>query len=532
MHKGDLVTELTGSRDVSLLDSVPRDVMALILGKCLADPSLLVEPPAASAPAPKVDPPVGTAKFSLFKTRAPATAANAKIQVDTLTQQRLEKELRIMVAVNKRVAALASVCRAFARAAATEEVARQALLAARQRVPERVWYGAKMSDAFRAQYRVLLEHVREEKLQTDFRKLPSLMRSACSMAGPPPPERGPHPADPPSFATFAGLNWEELQRVQQRSKSLLDFLHAFRSFSVVISVETVLLRYRMFLKLQLTHPNVLLLPTGDILFAQMAHIFRTADYHADVASGAAVLARDPLCLSREEELLYNEASIATAHLWEATFGQPYLASGAVKQHAFFIHQTETSSKMRKWDNARYVPPPSYISAVGPIPTNGLAADLPEIRLTAADIQNDFKWTQELDSSFRKMRQQASKKLSMYDVTDERIIQHLSTCYQRFLFLCKTRPDLGRDLAPPVAIDLLWHAHQATPQLYEEETMRICGYRVSHQPWPEGNSELRPTSDAIKCAWKTAFDTEMEEDHWYTAPIALSGPPRARNLNPL
>jgi len=39
------------------------------------------------------------------------------------------------------------------------------------------------------------------------------------------------------------------------------------------------------LKLQQEHPNTLLLPTADILFAQLAHIFRTAAYHEDVKSG-------------------------------------------------------------------------------------------------------------------------------------------------------------------------------------------------------------------------------------------------------
>ncbi len=505
MQKGD-DAHAASVAGANCFDRVPRDVLAIIVGKCLASDPVVQAEQAVSDEQPAVS----RSKFSLFKKKAPPSPPPpSDISL-------VEREAFFMMAVSKCVASLASVCRAFARAAATEEVARQALLAARQRVPERVWYGAKMSDAFRAQYRLLQEHVREDKLQQIANQKPEY-GIACGMRAPPGhPE--PHPADPPSFEAFAGLNEMEMQRVQKRAESLLQFLRAFGSFAVGFKAEAALLRYRMFLKLQSDHPNTLLLPTADILFAQLTHIFRTADYHADVASGSVLLARDPLCLSREEEPLYNDACVATARLWESSYGELYFASDAVKQHAFFVHQVDKGPFTPKWLAARYVPPPAYVAAVGPAPTRKMT-DLPEIRLKAVDVRNDLKWMPELDISFRNICTQAYRKLGIFDSSDANVIQHLSLSYQRFLFLCKTRPDLGHDLAPPVALDLLWHAHQATPRLYEEETTRIVGFRVDHDPWPQGKSDLRPLSEQMKCAWKTAFQTDMEDDHWFGGPQA-------------
>ncbi len=486
MGNAGSVSEEARATEPDCFDRVPRDVLAIIVAMCF-DFGSQSEPARGGLPAPP--PPVQR------------------------TTDLLDKDVLRMVAVSKCVASLASVCRAFARAAATEVVARHALLAAGQRVPARVWYGAKMSDAFRAQYRLLLERLRQARLQERVKEKP-FVAVPCGMRAPAPPRPvRVHPVDPPSFAAFSGLNWEEMQRVQKRAESLLQFLRALESFSAGFSAEAALLRYRMFLKLQSDHPNTLLLPTADILFAQMAHIFRTADYHADVASGATALARDPLCLSDDEAFLYNEACVATARLWESSFGELYFAGDARRQHAFFIHQADMSPNERRWRDAKYVPPPAYVTAVGAAPKRQVNG-LPEIRLKTSDVQNDLKWMSELELSLRNIRSQAYERLNMNEVTDESVIRHLSTCYQRFLFLCKLHPDMGHDLAPPAAIDLLWHAHQATPRLYEEETTRIVGFRVDHDPWPDGTGRLRPLSNQMQCAWKTAFGTDMTEDHWY------------------
>ncbi len=150
-----------------------------------------------------------------------------------------------------------------------------------------------------------------------------------------------------------------------------------------------------------------------------------------------------------------------------------------------MHQTDKSPFDPKWIGAKYVEPPSYVGALGPHPKKQ-AADLPLIRLNETDVQNDLKWMPELISSFRDICSRASYRIGLFDVDDSAVIRHLSKSYVRFLFLCKTCPQLGHDLAPPVAIDLLWHAHEATPKLFEEETTQIVGFRIDHDPWPQGN----------------------------------------------
>ncbi len=89
-----------------------------------------------------------------------------------------------------------------------------------------------------------------------------------------------------------------------------------------------------FLKLRSAYPKALLLPTGDILFAELAHIFRTAAYHRDLGGN---IASDPLLLAAEERPLFNDAVRTTAALWRDTFGDgaPYLPTGMqVPEHKF------------------------------------------------------------------------------------------------------------------------------------------------------------------------------------------------------
>ena len=104
-------------------------------------------------------------------------------------------------------------------------------------------------------------------------------------------------------------------------------------------------------------------------------------------------------------------------------------------------------------------------------------------------------------------------MGMRNPSPSHVCRRLFDSYSRFLFLCKTRPELDHKLAPPVSIDLLWHAHQSTPQLYEAETVRVLGYRLDHDPWPVSD-KLRKVDDDFVCAWKSAFGTDLARDHLF------------------
>ncbi len=455
-------------------DKLPRDVLAMILCMCMQGETV--------------------SPLSIFGSSSAHLAA----------------EREAVRAVNKQVQALALVSRCFARAAATEGVARRALEVAELHVPARVWYGGSLREAFKAQWALKLEQARHQAKQEEVLARPTPM-VACGMRAP--HFRNPpmvHPEETPKFAQFAGLNSDEGRRVQQRAEQLVGFLRSFACFAESFKADAALLRYRMFLKLRQDHPNALLLPTADILFAELAHVFRTAAYHEDVKNGVP-MTQDPLQLSKSEEVLYNQAARGTAKLWQETYGEAYFAAIQAKEHEFFTHQEAISPFGGGWAEVPFQPPTSFVAAVGPSPRPS-RTPLPSINLTAKDLINDLQWMPELERSFGEMYGQAFKKLDMPDHKQLTFIAHLLKGYQRFLFLCKTRPDLAHDLAPPVAIDLLWHAHQSTPRLYLEETTRIVGFRLDHDPWPTEKKELRPLSEEFQCAWKTAFGRTIEQDH--------------------
>jgi hypothetical protein len=470
-------------------NKVPRDVLAMILSLCLAaeqDPKK--EQGSTLAPPPPPPPP-------------PSESASALLAV----------EREAVRAVNKRVQSLALVSRCFSRAAATDVVVRRALEVAGLHVPTRVWYGGSLQGVFRAQWALKLEQGRHQEKQDEALARP-FYAVPCGIG--PPPRQGPpvqmHPRETASFHQFAGLNDEEAARVQLRAQQLVNFLRSFSVFSAKFDAESALQRYRMFLELRQEHPNTLLLPTADILFAQLAHVFRTAAYHEDVKSGV-VMASDVLQLNKDEEAFYNQAARGTAKLWKETFGLDYFAEDSAKEHAFFAHQERPMGNA--WRQVPYQAPVSYVAAVGPRPKSSNVA-LPAVRLTASDLINDLKWMPELERSFSTLLGEAAGKLGMRNWTSEKVVAHLFKGYQRFLFLCKTRQDLANALAPPVAIDWLWHAHQSTPLLYAEETTRVVGSRLDHDPWPTEKKDFRPLSDEFKCAWKTAFGTTIEDDHWF------------------
>ncbi|KNC53392.1 uncharacterized protein AMSG_12212 [Thecamonas trahens ATCC 50062] len=79
-------------------------------------------------------------------------------------------------------------------------------------------------------------------------------------------------------------------------------------------------------------------------------------------------------------------------------------------------------------------------------------------------------------------------------------------YERFLFLAAKYPD-RRSTFISVAYDadLIWHAHQIFPSLYEQDMGRILGRAMAHVPWPDYTAEqhARNTSE-LHSVWTDEF----------------------------
>jgi hypothetical protein len=53
---------------------------------------------------------------------------------------------------------------------------------------------------------------------------------------------------------------------------------------------------------------------------------------------------------------------------------------------------------------------------------------------------------------------------------------------------KFPPQSGQFVHPTYAIDLIWHSHMLFPIEYYNDSKRIVGYFMDHEPWPKVSAE--------------------------------------------
>jgi hypothetical protein len=174
---------------------------------------------------------------------------------------------------------------------------------------------------------------------------------------------------------------------------LLSFLREFAAHNTNFAnpswAQIALLRYRMFLSMRVAHPTALLIPTSDILFAELSHVFRTDAYHSDL--GTTLMASDLLELPEGEGRLYNEAVKGTATLWAGMFPSVPFVEGDIPPWIPFKHEVVSYGRQNPF--CQYTKPLPYVPSVGSIP-NGVnvdTSDLPQIQLNAQDLLNDWQW---------------------------------------------------------------------------------------------------------------------------------------------
>lgn len=168
--------------------------------------------------------------------------------------------------------------------------------------------------------------------------------------------------------------------------------------------------------------------------------------------------------------------------------------------------------------------PAYYACMGPAPPAAVAAGLQGIvnlRITADDLSNDFKWMAEFETQFRAFAQQAYHLLGVYGGDNSvTMLRHAMPSYQRFLFLARHNPHVA--LSPPLYIDVLWHAHQLTPALYDAECKRVLGFVAEHCPW-SGRTGAEAVPFAVppetKMLWNDAFGTDICVDYRYLWPTS-------------
>ena len=147
--------------------------------------------------------------------------------------------------------------------------------------------------------------------------------------------------------------------------------------------ESAFNRYRMFLQLKRDNPSVWLVPTMDIEFCWLAHIFRTDAYIRDMTT-LNISPDQSLCLASYGEVAtFSEAVRATATLWKQTFGEnyPYLRPGT-RTHVTIWEPDEGFSEVRRNDPHAFFPRMGAAILTPPV-------GLPAVSITAQDIQADL-----------------------------------------------------------------------------------------------------------------------------------------------
>jgi hypothetical protein len=267
----------------------------------------------------------------------------------------------------------------------------------------------------------------------------------------------------------------------------------------------------MLVNLRKKYPNIILIPTADILYAELAHIFRTKEYYQDLDK--TLQNPNPLKLDDGATKLFTASIKGTAQLWEKEYNCPYLPPGFTIQDWVYWKENQNRGMSDNSPYPDYVPPPSYVSVMGPPPPKNVPLDV-HITLTETDLINDVKWLPELEIQLADMRKNC-RGWGLYHWDDASVIQRLSCSYYRFLYLVKQHHSEAHKFTPPVSIDLLWHAHMTLTKTYYDDMIEMLGELLEHHPW-KSSTELLPLSQdsALACLWKTLFTTNIEEDHIY------------------
>jgi len=255
------------------------------------------------------------------------------------------------------------------------------------------------------------------------------------------------------------------------------------------------------------YPEVRLIPTADILFTKISHIVRTKAYYEDDKFTSV----NPLLLCDGELNLYVESIKGTSHLWEKEYHCPYLGKDFHITDWEYWDNTKKSARFYKKEPT-FKPPPAYLAVIGPPPPLEDNFSGISISLTSQDLNNDLKWLPELERNLANMVEDCEQ-WGIFS-SEKNVFSRLVTSYVRFLYLVAKYPEQRMDLAPPVTIDLMWHAHMTMTDKYRKDTERaLGGSPLHHVPWKNSNEvEYLSSTSPFICLWKKEFNTTIEKDH--------------------
>lgn len=271
-------------------------------------------------------------------------------------------------------------------------------------------------------------------------------------------------------------------------------------------IQAAFERYEKFLRLQLKHPRVFLIPTLEIELVWQSHMIRPSVYEKDFSHvfGSKIL--DHSLIGGGYEYHYKHAALVeTARLWRQEYHEEYIdlpEEPIFRPSPYFLDETLSCKVVEDTRQPIYYPKISLKLEPSPKWQNPFS-------LQVKDVEEDLLWL--------KYFVQDQGLNEDYFWLESSWFKRVAKSYERYLFFCHrasvladSNPNESFFAHPTYAIDLFWHAHMIHPVAYRRDCAKLVGRLVDHSPWPENYKQAN--FDETNRIWKEEFGIEIQQEH--------------------
>jgi hypothetical protein len=136
-----------------------------------------------------------------------------------------------------------------------------------------------------------------------------------------------------------------------------------------------------------------------------------------------------------------------------------------------------------------------------------SSDVHSAAVASQDLEFKSRISYDLTAAWSRQRS-FYYQVSLPHFRDAMFLSHAKGRYQKFLLLRTENPDAF--LVPSYDIDLIWHAHQAHPLEYKDDTVRHIGCLFNHDDTTTDRSpgsKLSTADQNTRQLWKDTFNNE-------------------------
>lgn len=172
------------------------------------------------------------------------------------------------------------------------------------------------------------------------------------------------------------------------------------------------------------YPNTWLVPTVEIEFCWLAHIFRTERYWKEMNQNGINPDHKLYLMGYGEVVSWPDAVRSTASLWEKEFACAYVNNVAdISSEVWTYEVSYEQYLVKRKEHHQFFP------QMGPKPNKIVdSLKLPHISLTKEEIQADLSWHDELKKAFQHLKHKANGVTPLGTNWDYFLANHLIPSY--------------------------------------------------------------------------------------------------------